>query len=171
MKHKAFEYALAIFSLANEQNQLTTTITLLQSFLASLDDSSRGFFRHPGIDKPSKKAVIESIMHDEFVRHCLFLLIDNQRFDELEEIVEEIKLLQKKQSGIVDFIVYSKSALSPTALESIKTKYTKELNRDVRVKNMLDSTLIAGVRLEFDGYVIDQTVSHYLQDLTASLEQ
>lgn len=171
MNGKAFEYALAIFSLAVERRVEQSTFDSLETFQSALTAEMKKFFRHPAIEKAAKKQVLESSVFEPLLRNFLFLLIDNQRFEQLHEIVKEYRLLLQQQNRQLVLKVFSKAPLSQDTLQALKTKYARDTNRVVLIENILDSTIIAGIRLEFDGYVLDQSINHYLDDLTKQLQR
>lgn len=171
MNGKAFEYALAIFSLALERRVEQDTFTILEGFHSSLTKDMKKFFRHPAIEKAAKKQVIEGGLEEPLVRNFLYLLIDNQRFEQLDDIVKEYRLLLQKQNRQLVLKVYSKTALSKETLQALQSKYARDTGRSVLIENILEPTLIAGIRLEFDGYVLDQSINHYLDDLTKQLQR
>jgi len=171
MNGKAFEYALAIFSLALERRVEQEIFDTLEGFQTSLSEELRKFFRHPAMEKTAKKQVIEGCIEEPLVKNFLYLLVDNQRFEQIDDIVKEYRLLLQKQNRQLALKVFSKAPLSKETLQALQSKYTRDTGRIVLIENILDSSIIAGIRLEFDGYVLDQSINHYLEDLTKQLQR
>jgi F-type H+-transporting ATPase subunit delta len=169
MNGKAKEYALAIFGLAKEQNLETMIKESLRNIQLGLNEEQRVFFRHPKISKQTKKDVLQSVVKEELLLHFLYLLIDNQRFDWFDEIILEYNKLMDQLNRILKVVVYSKTGLSTSVLESIKQKFEADHHRVVVMESVIDSTLLGGIRLEYDGFVEDRTINRYLGDLTQSL--
>jgi F-type H+-transporting ATPase subunit delta len=66
--------------------------------------------------------------------------------------------------------VYSKKALTQSEKERLITRLKKKHNRDIELKNMLDESIVGGLKVEYEGYVLDDTINNYLQNLKATLK-
>jgi F-type H+-transporting ATPase subunit delta len=164
------EYALAVFALAKEQKSEQALFTQLTSFCNALDDSTRNFFRHPKITKQAKKDVLSKSDLDKLLLHLLFVLVDNRRFEWLDEILKQYEKLLLLANSVLKLVVTSKTPLSQEAIESLQAKYALLHSRTVQIETHLDATLLGGLKIEYDGYVEDRTINRYLSDLTQSLK-
>lgn len=71
----------------------------------------------------------------------------------------------------LDVTVYSKMALSEGQINQIKTKLVAEHQREIKIMNIIDSSIIAGYKYEYEGYVIDETVNRQLDNLKQHLKK
>jgi F0F1-type ATP synthase delta subunit len=67
--------------------------------------------------------------------------------------------------------VYSKNVLNEAQIQSIKTRLVSEHQRDIIIKNVIDSTIIAGFRYEYESFIIDETVNRQLDNLKTHLKK
>jgi len=171
MSSVAKEYASALFGLSFENGTTENVRTALNEAIVALDEAAYRFFANPAITKDAKKAAVEKSFTTPMVKHLFYVLIDNRRVDLLPDIVAEYATILASQNQLLRAIVYSKTALDPFRIQEIKTKLEGEYRRPVELLNTIDATIIAGIRIEFEGYVHDQTVNRYLADLRSSLKQ
>lgn len=171
MSYVAFQYAEALFSLAQEANQVESLQQVYQAFLDAHDHDVRVFLNHPKIKKSEKKDVIaKAVDHPLFV-NFMYVLIDNSRMDIVEDVFAEYNTIINNQNKLMDATVYSKQALTKTELENLQTSIGKKHQRTVTLKNVVDPSILGGVRIEYEGHVLDQTINNYLHSLQNDLSK
>ncbi|MFP4078516.1 MAG: ATP synthase F1 subunit delta [Bacillota bacterium] len=157
------QYAVALFELALEKDEASDLEDAYRTFIEGLDQEARTFFRHPGVKTEKKKAVIETLDVPILLKHFLSLLLDKNRFDEIDAIFESFKGIRSKADQEMHMVVYSKKPLPEKRLEQLKEAYAKKYNRTIFLENRMDESIIGGVRFEFDGKVIDDTINSTLK--------
>lgn len=170
MNGKANEYALAVFGLAGETKREQDTLLAIRSFRLSLDNEAMAFFRSPSIAKEEKRAVVRAVVSDPLVRDFLCVLIDNRRFDWLKTIEDDLDELILRQNNILKLTITSKSPLLPATIASLKAKYEFQYRRPVVIETTIDSGMIGGLRIAFDGSVEDRSIDRRLADLKQRLK-
>ncbi len=166
-----FQYAEALFSLANEAKKADEVYPLFDHILTQIDDDSRVFLTHPNVPKDDKKTVIGKMSEDELFRHFLFVLIDNNRLNELNDIKQEYKTILDQQNKLLEVTVYSKKTLSDKEIDRLKADLKRKTGRDISLENVVDETIVGGLRIEYEGYVLDDTINNYLHSLKANLKK
>lgn len=171
MNYVASQYAMAAFSLAGETKDWKAFQEAWDITLQTFDQETMKFFMHPGINKTDKKKVVENSVSNSLVKNLLFVLIDNRRLDLLKDISEEYNALINKMNQTLEVSVYSKNVLNEAQIQSIKTRLMSEHQRDIIIKNVIDSTIIAGFRYEYESFIIDETVNRQLDNLKTHLKK
>jgi F-type H+-transporting ATPase subunit delta len=171
MNYIANQYALAVFSLACEQNTEKAFLSEWTKIIDSLDENTLKFFIHPGISKNDKKQVVDHSIENTLVKNLLFVLIDNRRLDLLQAIATEYLQLLNNRQKILEVKVYSKNALTNDQILNLKEKLAKEHQREIKIINQMDSNIIAGIKLEYEGYIVDETLNRQLDDLKTHLKK
>lgn len=171
MNYVASQYALAAFSLACEKQQETSFKTLWDQTISGFDELTLKFFIHPAITKEQKKAVISQTIQDDLVKNLLYVLIDNRRLEILQAISDEYAVLLNNRTKIMDVTVHTKTAMTESQLTQLNEKLAKEHRREIKIINRIDSNIIAGMKIEYEGYVIDETVNRQLDDLKMHLKK
>jgi len=102
---------------------------------------------------------------EAIINGLISYLEEKKSLDLLPQIAQELI----KQSWVrIDpnlAIVSTPIALEPNQIQKIKTYLSKTLSRPVWVKAKIDKSIIAGLRIEIAGQVIDGTINRQLQEL------
>ena len=169
MSYVGFQYAEALFALANEENVLEEVAQAYQDFLSANDEEIILFMSHPKVHKKDKKAILEKAITTTLFRHFLNVLIDNSRIDLVSDIHDEFTKIIDHQNKVMNAVVYSNRALDEKEMKKLQENLSKKHNRKVLLENRVDTTILGGLRIEYEGYVLDDTINNYLTSLKANL--
>jgi F-type H+-transporting ATPase subunit delta len=102
---------------------------------------------------------------DAIVEGIISYLEDNKSLDLLPEIAQKIV----KQSWVrIDpnqAFVHSRISLTKPQKQKIQQILSKHLKRPIRIKNLVDRNIIAGLKISVAGQVIDGTINTKLKQL------
>jgi F-type H+-transporting ATPase subunit delta len=171
MSYVAFQYAEALFSLSREEHQLTEVEQAYRQFLDGLDKDIMKFLNHPKITRQSKKDVLAEAVNQTVFKHFLYVLLDNARIDLLEDCYEEFTTIINDQNKSMKVVVYSQQEMTTTELDKLQHNIGKKHNRKVSISNVVDRSILGGIRIEYEGHVLDQTINHYLHALKSDLSK
>lgn len=167
----AHQYALAVFSLAKDSKQELKFLDSLNGFVSNLTEETYKLFAHPKISKSEKKDLLENIVKDKLLLNFIKVLIDNDRFSMIEAISFAYRDIIDELNKVMKVTVISNKKLTETNLDRIKKKLNKTYHRNIEIETVLDSSILGGFRIEFDGNIIDETINQQLADLKASLSE
>lgn len=164
------QYAVALFELALESEAIEDVKNGLEAMIDALEqEDSRLFFTHPAIAKKTKKEAINALNVHDLLRDFMYVIIDNQRFLELHNIIKSYKTLIESQNEIMRINVHSGKALDEKRIDQLKAQYEKKYNRQVIIENHVDPSIVGGLRFEFQGVVIDDTVNQGIHQIKSRL--
>lgn len=169
MGYVAFQYAEALFSLAYEEKKTQNVIDAYKAFLDAQDDEVYKFLNHPKVSKHNKKDVIAKAITDSLFKNFVNVLIDNSRIDLLEDCFNELTKIVNNQNKIMDVTVYSMKPLLKTELDKLVENLEKKHNRTIKLENIVDQKIVGGLRIEYEGHVLDDTINNFLGSLKANL--
>ena len=169
MGYVALQYAEALFGITLEEGKIEETLLAFEEFSSALDEDIYKFLNHPKISKKDKKEVVKNAITNELLKHFIFVMIDNFRIELLEESLIEFKKIVDKQNNIMKVSVYSKKELNSEQINQLKTNLKKKHNRIIELKNIVDVSIAGGLRVEYEGMILDDTINNYLQTLKANL--
>ena len=169
MSMLGFQYAEALFEIANEEEKAKSIQGDFQSFLASIDDEVMQFLKHPKISKQDKKDVIGKATSNNLFKHFVYVLIDNNRVELMQDVYDEYTTILNEQNKLMMVTVYSKKSLTKAEQDDLINSLSKKHNRTIELKNVVDQTIVGGLRIEYEGYVLDDTINNYLGNLKANL--
>ena len=171
MTDSARQYALAVFSLAREQNNLEIVLKDFSSFMESFDQEVRLFFLNPGFSRLEKKRVISKMKVSKHFQSFLYLLVDNDRFDIVKEIFDVFLDLILHLNKMMNVTVISKTPLSVAQKNRVIQKLEQDYSRVIHLDEVIDESIIAGYKLVFEGNLLDDTIGRRLSDLQINLKK
>lgn len=163
------QYAIALFELAEENKEALNIEEAFKAFVEGVDTKTTNFFLHPGVEKAKKKDIIRELTLPETLKNLFYLLVDKNRFDYVEAIYESFKDIRSNQANEMHIVVFSKKPLSEKRVDALKDAYEAKYHRSVTIENKLDESIVGGLRFEFDGKVIDDTVNSTLKQFQSRL--
>lgn len=170
------QYAKAIFDLAYEKKleEIYFENLKLINNLINSDDSIFKTFTHPGITYDEKKDILKNVLinkvENEFL-HFLFVLIDNDRFQNLEDIVDSYQYYLNEQKKECNAKVFTKYSLLDEELDNIRKKLQMHFNKKVNLEQIVDENLIGGITIHIDGKVIDGSILSQMHGLKNELKK
>ena len=169
MGYVAFQYAEALFSLALEEKQVDDVLSSFEAFIEAQTDDITKFLNHPKVSKQNKKDVVGNVITNSLFKNFVFVLIDNSRIDYLNECLSEFKAINDNQNKVMNAVVYSKELLPISDLNKLKNNLGMKHNRKVKIENIVDPSIIGGLRIEYEGHILDETINNHLQTLKNNL--
>ncbi|OQX93546.1 MAG: ATP synthase F1 subunit delta [Tenericutes bacterium 4572_104] len=165
----AYQYALAVFSLADEVDKAEEFKELLSNFIQGMDDEIYKFFAHPRIEKTEKMKLIENTVKDSLLINFLKVLIENDRIDIIEAILASYQDILDEINKVMQVKVISNYPLKKENIDKIKTKLKKIYKRSIEIEEVIDKSILGGYRIEFEGNIIDETINKQLDNIKSSL--
>ncbi len=104
----------------------------------------------------------------EFIRFLKFLL-DKRRIDRLADIAEYVRA-HYAHEGVTEAVLRTSFPLDLEAIQRIKDKLEKKLNKKLKFYIELDGTLLGGVQVVIGNTVFDGSVRRRIQDLKEKLQ-
>lgn len=173
MNEIASRYASGLYSIALEQNKVNVwqeeIKTIHKLFLENrefLDVLNSAFLplneKEEMLDKTLKGV-------DSNIINLVKLLVKNHRQRYILDTFQAYNSLANELRGVKEGLIYSTYRLDDKTLEKIKQKIKEIEKCDVDLINIIDPTLIGGMRVVIDGHIYDGSIKSYLEKLKQSL--
>jgi F-type H+-transporting ATPase subunit delta len=169
MSYVAFQYAEALFGLALEEKKVEIVQSDLKDLNSAIDTEIYNFLIHPKITKNAKKEIISSVLSNDLIKNFVYVLIDNLRIELLDDIYLEFTKIVDNQNKVMKVVAYSNKLLSKSQTTQLIANLEKKHNRKIELNNVVDESIVGGMRIEFEGKVLDDTINNYLHNLKANL--
>jgi F-type H+-transporting ATPase subunit delta len=170
----ADEYAKAIFDLALESNReelINDNFNLFVKLLHENPDYLK-VLTYPRISDQEKKDNIRNTLkgfEDIFI-DFLFVLIDHKRMSNIFDIAYAYEKLIEIDNDVVSVDVYSAQKLTIKQIQVVQQSLVNRLNAQrVVINNIVDPTLIGGIKAVYRGKTIDLSVNAKLSAIKKSL--
>lgn len=169
-----YEYAKALFELAQEENKINVFLEQLNA-IVDTTSKERQFMQImscPTIEKNEKIKIVNKVFGklDDTIVNFLKLLVNNHRFTLIESINEEFLKLYEENKRIVNLEVISSELLNKSQLKLI----TKRLEgrypgKELKIENSVNPKILGGLQIICNGESLDLSLKGQLDRLKESL--
>ena len=106
----------------------------------------------------------------------MYVLIDNNRINVLDNIISAYKNLMIEKSGQIEVVVKSAKTLDDLDINLLKKNIKKrffndELDKEIMIKFVIDETLVQGIVVEYQNKVLDYSLLNKQLSLKEYLEK
>ncbi|MDV6378265.1 F0F1 ATP synthase subunit delta [Sporosarcina sp. GW1-11] len=170
----AKRYAVALFEAAQEKQQTPA----VQADLKELKKVFAGekefgeMLISPKFSPQQKKEFIGQFFSEanQLVLNTLYVLIDAGRIGETVNLINDFQELANEASGIAEAKVYSTRPLSEDEINAISTAFAHKVGKQsLNIENIIDPSLLGGIRLQIGNQIIDSSISAKLARLERQL--
>jgi F-type H+-transporting ATPase subunit delta len=169
----AGRYAKALYSAAVEkgitlevEQQLKTVVEVLY-----LDQEVKRFILAPRISQSDKLSVLRTALQDKLsptVMNTVELLVERGRTDLFADLLDKYIKIEGDALGIGDATVYSAYPLSQEEQDTVAAEFSQLTNRKIRVTNLVDKSLLGGLKVIIGDTLYDGSLSGKLARLEKS---
>jgi len=162
-------YARALFELSIERGLVLDYLeqaAFISDVLANKE--YQRIIAHPRIPQAEKYAFLDSAfkgrIHDDLLGFMRLAVSKNREKFMAPAFVSLVEMIRRHQNFTTAKVV-SAVELSPDEQNQLKIRLMRKLGKQVELLTEVDASLIGGIRLHVDGYVLDRTVKHLLKDM------
>lgn len=171
----ASRYAKALFEQANETKSLDAVEKDIHHLIQTCDESRDFvlFLQSPLIKKATKKEAMEKMFasYNVITRSVLLLMADKFREAFIPSMTQAFTQLVNKHHNIMVAEVTSAVELNAKESKAVKEYVAKQTGaKEVQLKQVIDTNVIGGINIVFDGKIYDSTISSQLLKLKKDLQ-
>lgn len=161
------EYSKALFELSDNNK---VTLDEFKLFIELLNvDGFKDVLNSPKIATIEKKNIIRNSLKNfsELFINFICVILDNNRFELIDNIYDTYYnlILDNENTIIVD--AYSSNKLNDDEVKKITLNISKKLNKKVILNNIVDNSIIGGIKIIYNGLQIDLTVNDKINKIKA----
>ncbi|MBN3534531.1 F0F1 ATP synthase subunit delta [Mycoplasma procyoni] len=165
-------YSRALFDIALEENKLDKYYKQSLEVLDIFKNQQEliDFLRSFSIEQESKEEVITNVFlnelkFEEFLVNFLKLITKKHRILQINEIILDFEKIVLKHKNIAKGVVYSTKKVSKEKMAQIIEFVSKKLNQEVILENIIDQSLIAGIKIVIGDKIFENTIVSQLQQI------
>lgn len=169
-------YVKALYDLAVSANALETVERDLAQLAASASQSKalQSFLANPLLSRTQKAAAMKDLLsrmgaHD-LTQRFVAALAGNMRLSMLVDMIDRFETLIARARGVVRAKVTAAVALSAAQADNIAAALAKASGRKVTVETRANPAILGGLVVDFDGVMIDGSLSGKLWRLEKTLK-
>lgn len=169
-------YALALFELARENNQLDSVAGSLLRLKAALAESEdfRSLTASPLIGREAATkavaAVASTLGLDGMTSNFLGVLSQARRLPQLGAVIRAFETLLSRHKGEVQAEVTSAHPLSDTQVSALTQNLKTRVGRDVAVDVKVDPSILGGLVVRIGSQMIDSSIRTRLNTLAQAMK-
>ena len=166
----AKRYAAALFELALSKQSLQEVGQDLKAINTAISSNEElvSVLNAPKIPTARKKEIVAQIFAsaNADVLNTVLLLLDKKRVTEIAGVEAAFQKLAADAQGYADATVYSTRELTDAEKEEVSSAFGKLVGKSkLNITNVIDASLIGGVRVQIGNYTYDSTVAAKLEGL------
>ena len=173
MEGVSSRYGLALYSLAIDLNkvdewqkevkELNGILKENPDFVMILGSSFLSLEERGEILKKSLVGVDENIIA------LILVVMENNRAHYLYEIFDSFNSYCNDYKGVSEGLIYSTLRLEKSVITEIENKISKIEHKKVELKNVVDPSLIGGVKVVIHDRIYDGSVKHHIEMMKKDL--
>ena len=162
MEKVSSHYGLALYSLAVdldkvseyqlEVKELSRIFKENEDFIMVLGSSFLPIEERQEILRKALVGVSDNVMA------FIMVIMDNNRINEILDIFDSFNSYCNEYRGVSEGLIYSAFKLDQKVIDQIQTKMEKIEHNKVELKNIIDPTLIGGVKIVIHDHVYDGSI-------------
>lgn len=171
MSELSFEYAKALYELASSKQQKEAFLhDLKETSSVFTDETINKFFTHPEISIKVKKEFLDKAYQDGTFKDFLYVLLDNRKIHLIGDIRADYEFIYLNDNEVVKARVYSNKELDDAYILKVKSNIENKTQKEVIIENIIDNSITAGIRIEYESTLIDLTIDKKFNDLIDNLK-
>ena len=165
-------YANALFEISdiskitNAKNTCEELIGL--KFIFAENKDYLKLLSSPACSKLEKHSLLDETFGNclsDYTLNFLKLLVDNGRFDSINSIIDEYQRIYDANNGIMQVTAITATELDASLSEKLVEKLNNVTGKKVTLTNVVDKSILGGIKLRYDNTEIDGTVKSKLDEL------
>lgn len=163
-------YALALLELAEEENQLEEYKKEVEVLLGIFHENKqlKSLFCAVKMNKEDKKNFIDQTFQkvcNTNITNFLKVMVDKGRSSYIEESLESFIQQADEKLGIMHASVVSARKLSEEDFNKIQKSLENKTKKTIILENVIDPSVISGIKVIYDNKVIDMTMASKIQNM------
>ncbi len=173
METVSSRYGLALYSLALEENKLDKWQEEVKE-LSRIFKENTDFIMVLGSSFISLEERIEILEKslvgvDKEIIALISVVMENNRINLILEIFESFNSYCNQYRGVSEGLIYSTVKLEEKVISQIEEKVSKMENSKVELKNIIDPSLIGGVKIVIKDHIYDGSIKHHIDMMKQDL--
>ena len=175
MTEAASVYGEALYALAKDENKSDMMLGQLKALNESFNQVP-DFLRllsAPNLSKIERKGILDTCFKgkaDPYLLNFLKILMEKGYIRQFSSCVQVFCELYNEDHGIMPVSAVTAIPLTDSQKEKLAAKLAKITGKQIELINTIDPACIGGIRLDYDGKRVDDTIIHRLDAMSSMLK-
>jgi len=168
-------YGEALYTLALEEqisDEVLGELTVLSQCFQENPDFIR-LLSSPNFSKQERCQILDDSFRGKthaYVLNFLKILTEKGYMKHFQDCFIAFEDLYNRDNGILPVTAISAIALSDEQTKKLADKLSRATAKQVKLRNLVDPSVLGGVRLDYDGKRLDDTISNRMDAITRALK-
>ena len=168
------KYALALFQIAREKNELERIENELRTIKEIMDSNGDilAFLQSPNIPKEQKKEILKQAFSEcsIYIQNTLFLMVDRNRIPSIPLMIDSFIELSYEFKGRARAIVESVRPLTEEEKLAISDVFSEKVKKTaLEIENIINTDLLGGIKIQIGNRIFDGSLQGRLESLKRQL--
>ena len=173
MENVSSRYGLALYSLALEENKISSWQEEVKELSRILKENT-DFVMILGssfLSLEQRQEILEKtlVSVDKEIVALISVVMENNRINLIFEIFESFNSYCNQYRGVSEGLIYSTIKLEEKVISQIEEKISKIERNKVELKNVVDPSLIGGVKVVIKDHIYDGSIQHHINMMKQDL--
>lgn len=174
MDSVASRYAIALLSVAKEENKIKEYVIQVEQLLDIFSNNSDLLLllKDYGLTSEEKKETLSICFKnkiDEYILNLFYVMVDNSRGKYIVDVCKEFVRIANNELNIKKGIVYTTIELTTEQLAKMEEKISKMLSYNVTLKNVIDHSIGGGFIIQVEDYILDDSIKNRIEKLKENI--
>ena len=175
MTQAASVYGEALYVLAKDENKsdaLLKQLKTLDESFAQEPDFLR-LLSAPNLSKIERKEILDACFKgkiDSYLLNFLKILMEKGYIRQFGQCVQVFRERYNEDHGIMPVSAVTAVPMTPAQKEKLAAKLAGSTGKQIELMNIVDPACIGGIRLDYDGKRVDDTIIHRLDAMSNMLK-
>ncbi len=176
MTEVANAYGGALYTLAKEEKldgRILRELTVLQESFRAEPDFLK-LLSSPNLTKAERCQVLDDSFREKlhpYVLNFLKILTEKGYVRHFDSCCDAFTLRYNEDNGILPVTAVTAVPFTEAQAEKLKQKLNLITGKQITLRNRIDPAVLGGIRLDYDGQRLDDTVSHRMDSLRELLRK
>lgn len=169
-------YGQSLYELAKDEGlsrEIGEQLTVLQKSFGEEPDFVR-LLSNPSLSKPERCRILDTSFRGSvhpYILNFMKILTERGYIRHFSDCCDAFSELYNRDNGILKVTAVTAVALTPAQEEKLTGKLSQITGKTIALHNRIDPAVLGGVRLDYDGQRLDDTVFHRLDAIRELLNK
>ena len=160
-------YGESLYELAKDEGlgqQIGQQLNVLKSSFCQEPDFIR-LLASPSLPKAERCQILDNSFRGQvhpYLLNFMKILTEKNYIRFFSDCCDAYALRYNQDNGILSVTAVTAVALTPAQTQSLTEKLSRITGKQIELHNRIDASCLGGVRLDYDGQRLDDTISHRL---------
>lgn len=173
MNDLSSRYAYALFSLKKEKDSLVESQKEIKELIKILKENPEYscLLASSSIEKELRMQLVEKafVGVDKDIINLVKIIIENGRGKYIIDVFQDFSTLVNEYRNIKEGLLYSSEPLSEEQINTITSSISSAEGCPVELKNIIDPSLIGGVKVVINDHIYDGSIKHHIDEMKIAL--